>query len=123
MPAKAKMGFFDQYTDTAGGGSFMKEQDKAFLINNGIKFEIYALQFEKSEEYDDRWVAFVRVPNPETGEMEERKIGYPVGTNVPTRDNMLAAMKQYFDTEEDPQPVEVKMSKPGRAILIHNANA
>ena len=122
MPAKAKgMGFFDQYKDIAQGGSFVSGDDKLFMIQQGMVFTIKALQFDPENQHGERWIAFCEVPNFETGEKEERKMGFPVNTNVPTRDHMLTQMKDYFDDEGE--PVDVKLIKPNRAILIVNADA
>lgn len=124
MPAKKAVssgtqGFFDTYKDLSGGGTFMKKDEKDFLIQNGVVIQITGLQEEGPDEFNKngRWVAFSQVPNPESGEPEERKISFPIGTNVPTRDSMLTAMKQYFN-EEGSEPVSVKLTQPGRAILI-----
>ena len=123
MAGKGKQGFFDNYKDLGTGGSFVKGPEKDFLISNAVAFEITGLQWEDPDEYNEngRYVAFCNVPDAETGEMEERKISFPYGTNVPTRDSMLKAMKEYFD--EDGEPVKVKMAQPGRAILVHPADA
>ena len=120
---KAKKGFFDSYRDTGGGGKFVGNDEKQFLIQNGITVKITGLQFEPENEHGPRWVAFCLIPNAETGDEEERKISFPTETNVPTRDAMLSAMKQYFDEEEGADPVAIKLHKPGRAILIVNAEA
>jgi hypothetical protein len=119
----ANQGFFDQYKDLGSGGSFMKKDEKDFLIQNGIIFEITGLQWEDPDEFnkDGRYVAFCQVPDAETGEPEERKISYPIDTNVPTRDAMMVAMKEHFDAGGE--AVEVKMIQPGRAILVINANS
>jgi hypothetical protein len=123
--APATQGFFDTYKDLSTGGAFMKKDEKDFLIQNGIAFDITGLQWEDPDEFNDngRYVAFVTVPDAETGEPTERKISFPFGTNVPTRDSMLTAMKEYFDNAEGAEPVKVKLSQPGRAILIVNANS
>jgi len=123
--AGGAQGFFGMYTDLGSGGTFMKKDEKDFLIQNGITFKITGLQREEPDEFNKggRWVAFCDVPNAETAEPEERKISFPIDTNVPTRDSMLAAMKEYFNNEEDAAPVEVKLTQPGRAILIVNANS
>lgn len=125
MPPKAKsQGFFDTYKDTgpaAGGGTFVKKDEKDWLIQNGITIKILGLAFEPDAEHGPRWVALTEIPNAETGDWEERKMSFPVETNVPTRDAMLTAMHEYF--QENATPVEVKLIQPGRAIHIVNANA
>lgn len=116
------MAFFDNYKDLGGGGRFLSAADKQVLIENGVPFKITGLQFDEHNEHGPRFIAFVLVPDVESGEEEERKIGFPVGSGVGSRDSMLEAMKEYFDGK-DSEPVVVKMEKPGRAIFLINAEA
>lgn len=113
------MSFFDSYTDLGGGGSYITAAEKQFLIENGVAFEITGLTFDPENQYGPRWVAFIKAPNQE-GEVEERKVGFPHGTGAGSRDAMLDAMSKYLQSDEA-QPVKVKLSKPGRAILIEKA--
>lgn len=117
MPA-----FFDSYTDLGGGGRFLSAADKQVLIENGVPIKITGLMLDEHNEHGPRFIAFALVPDVETGEDEERKIGFPVGSGVGSRDAMLEAMKVYFDSE-GAEPVSVKLEKPGRAIFIVNAEA
>lgn len=111
------MSFWDSYTDLGSGGKFLSAAEKQFLIENGVEFEIVGLQEDPQNSFGPRFVAFLKVPNPETGEEEERKVGFPVDSGVSSRDSMLEAMKGYLDGP-DAEPVKVKLSKPGKAILI-----
>lgn len=113
--------FFDDYQDLGGGGKFLSKDEKDFLIENGIAFEITAVGYDPDNQYGPRYVAFCNVPHPEEeGEIEEKKISFPTETGVDSRDAMLKAMKDYL-TGEDAEPVKVKLEKPGRAILISQA--
>lgn len=112
------MGFFDGYTSTAGGGKYISSDEKQVLIDNGVSFDITALVHEPENKYGPRYVAFVTVPNPEAGgEPLEAKIGFPTDSGVDSRDNMLRAMDSYF-SEDGAEPVNVKLTKQGRAIQI-----
>lgn len=117
------MGFFDNYQDLGGGGTFLKSADKQVLIENGIPFQITGVAEDPLNEYGPRFVAFCVIPNPETGEEEEKKIGFPTGSGVAGRDSMLAQMKAYLESEEEAEPIFVKLDKPGKAILILPAEA
>lgn len=114
------MAFFDEYQDIGGGGKYLSSDEKQFLIDNGIAFEINKLAVDEDNQYGPRYVAFVTVPNQESGEGEERKVGFPLGSGAESRDSMLKAMDRYLQGE-DGEPVKVKLSKPGRAILIEAA--
>lgn len=111
------MGFFDNYQDIGGGGTFLKAPEKQFLIENGVPFTITSVVEDPLNEYGPRYVAFCLIPNAETGEDEEKKIGFPTGSGVSGRDNMLAQMAEYLK-QDDAEPVKVKLDKPGKAILI-----
>lgn len=114
------MSFFETFKDLGGGGSYLKSDEKQFLIENGIAFDIKGLALDEENQYGPRYVAFCDIPNEETGELEERKISFPKGSGAESRDNMLHAMDEYL-SGEGAEPVSVKLIKPGRAILIVNA--
>jgi len=116
MAGKSAPGFFDTYQDLGGGGSFLKSEDKTFLIQNGIPFQIVKVIHDPENEYGPRFICHCLVPDPDTGEDEERKLGMPIGSGVTTRDDMLRKMKEYLDDGGD--PVAVKLEKPGKAILL-----
>lgn len=109
--------FFDGYQDLGGGGKFISSAEKQVLIENGVPFQITGVVDDPLNEYGPRFVTFCLIPDPETGETEERKVGFPTGSGVGGRDSMLAQMKEYLEGE-DPEPIYVKLDKPGKAILI-----
>lgn len=117
------MSFFDEYEDLSGGGEWMKAPEKEVLIQNGIPVEIKAVIDDATNTYQGapmpRYVAVALVPNPENGEGEERKIGFPQGT-VESRDRMLAQMAEYLQ-REDAEPVIVKIARVGRSIVLQQA--
>lgn len=118
------MGFFDGYKDIGGGGKYITADQKQFLIENGVSFEITKLVMDPENQYGPRYVAFIVVPDEETGELVEAKLGFPVGSGADSRDAMLKAMEVYLDEDdEDKDKVYVQLSKPGRAILLQPAEA
>lgn len=111
------MSFWDDYKEI--GGNFIGAAEKQVLIENGIPMTVTALVEDQANQYGPRWVAQVEVPNPETGEDEERAISFPIGT-VESRDRMLNQMSEYLG-REDADPVVIKLEKVGRSILLRQA--
>lgn len=111
------MSFFDSYKDLGGGGTYLKSDEKQFLIENGVVFEITGLAMDEENQYGPRFVAFCAIPNADSGEPEDKKISFPVGSGAESRDSMLRAMEKYL-ADEGAEPVRVKLTKPGRAILL-----
>lgn len=116
------MGFFDGYQDLGGGGQWADAPFKKTLIDNGITFQIVGVTHDPENVYGPRFVAFTIVPDFETGEDTEVKIGFPIGSGVGGRDAMLTAMKDYLE-KDDAEPVYVKLEQPNKAILITPADA
>lgn len=114
------MAFFDNYQDIGEGGKYVSGDEKNFLIENGIEFEIQGLTYDAANKYGPRWVLFCQIPNAETGEPEERKLGFQTESGADTRDAMLKAMDDYFHGD-NAEPVKVKLEKPGRAVFIRPA--
>lgn len=112
------MSFFDNYED-AGPGNWVSADEKDAIIENGIPFKIIAVTYEEEGKYGDRFVLRIELPNPETGEEEERLMGYGAGT-VESRDRMLRSMKSYLE-DADAVPPEVKIERIGRAVIIRPA--
>lgn len=111
------MGFdFSKY-DT--GGNYIGAAEKKAIAEAGIPFVITAI---KESEYDGqpRYVLSVTVPNPETGDTEERLLGFPIGSGVESRDRMLDALKDYLDGD-GAEEVKAKLEKVGKAYLIREA--
>lgn len=112
------MSFWDEYTEVAGG-AFVSAEEKATLASNGVVFEITGVSEEKGGKYGDRFLTKIMLPNPLTGEDEERILGFGKGT-VTTRDAMLEALTGYLGSN-NPVPVMVKLEKAGQAYLIRKA--
>lgn len=110
------MGFWDEYDEPVG--SWVKADEKAVIIDNGIPFRITSV-VKGDYQGEPRYVVGALVPHPETGEDEERLFGFPIGT-VESRDRMLTQMGEYLG-REDAEPVAVKLEKSGKAHLIRQA--
>ncbi len=112
------MSFFDTFQDI-GGGDWVSSDEKDIIIAEGIPFEITSVVDDDGNKYGPRFVLGLLLPNPETGDVEERKIGF-AKASVESRDRMLIAMQAYFGSDES-SPVEVKLEKVGNAVLIRKA--
>ena len=111
------MSFFDEYKEI--GGNFVSADEKQVLMDQGIPFQIIAVVDDDGNKYGARFVAKALVPDPESGDEEERAISFPKDT-VESRDRMLSEMQKYLE-REDAEPVMVKLEKVGRSILVRNA--
>lgn len=101
-----------------GGGDFIKADEKQVLVDNGIPFTVTAIgrsdKFEKPQ-----FVLTILCPDPTTGDVEERKLGFTIGSGADSRDDMLKAMERHFD--EGGEPVEAKVVKYGRGFFLEAA--
>lgn len=111
-------GFFDTFQDTSSSG-YLKADDKAFLMDNGIAFPITAVSVADHPEYGERYLCAVVVPTKEGGEPEARTLAFPVGS-VESRDRMLDAMAKWLDDPTAEPPV-VKLEKVGRSLILRPA--
>lgn len=111
------MSFFDEYQEV--GGSYIGADEKKAMMDAGIPFTITAVLDDDGNKYGARYVTKVLVPNPETGDEEERNISFPKGT-VDSRDRMLGQMQEYL-SRPDAEPVVCKLEQVGRSILIRQA--
>jgi hypothetical protein len=112
------LSFFDTYQEI--GGNFVKADEKAVMMSEGIPFTVTGIVEDPANKYGPRYVVAILLPNAETGEEEERAIGFPQGT-VESRDRMLFEMKAYLEGEGDKEPVVCKLEQIGRSIIIRQA--
>jgi len=107
-----------------GGGLYLSADEKAALIEGEVEFQISGVRDEPDNSFNGkpapRFVTEVVLPNPLTGEDEDRLIGFPVGSGVDSRDNQLEGMLDYF--KSGGAPLDVVLYKGGNAILIRPAN-
>ena len=110
------MGFdFEKYES---GGNYISGAEKKVLAENGIPFVVTGIK--EREKFDqEHYELAVLVPNPESGEEEERTLSFPKGSGADSRDSMLAAMKTHI--EETGEQVAAKVKKIGRAYFLEAA--
>lgn len=111
------MGFdFGKY-DTSG--PYLNAAEKKAICEAGIPFAITSV---KEGEYNGeaRYVVSVVVPNPETGDPEDRLLSFGIGSGVESRDSMLKALGEYLDGDGADE-VKAKLDKVGKAYLIREA--
>lgn len=114
------MSFWDNYEDLSGGGEWIKAAEKQVLVENGIPVKVTKVVDDPENQYGTRFVLFVEVPNPETGEPESRKLPFPYGTGAESRDRMINGMKSYLDENPD-EEIVVKIAKVGRGFYLEQA--
>ena len=114
------MSFFDTYKDI-GGGQYVGKDEKDVLIENGIPFQITDVVYQEESKFGERYVTRVELPDPESGETEERLMSFSAGT-VESRDRMLKALAEWLD-DADNEPPYVKLEKIGRAVIIVRGEA
>lgn len=111
------MGFdWDKYQ---GGGNYISAAEKKVLAENGIPFVISGVSVKEKFEGEHYELA-VRVPDPETGDDEDRTLSFPIGTGAESRDSMLAGLKKYLE-ENEGEEVRAKVTKIGRAFFLEQA--
>lgn len=120
------MGFDFKKYDT--GGAWLNAAEKKAIAEAGIPFVITGVR-EGEYEGEPRYVLNVTVPNPESGDDEERLLAFPIGSGVESRDNMLKALMAYLTVDDEgknaegdtPEEVKAKLEKVGRSYIIREA--
>ena len=111
------MSFWSTHEVKTGGG-YLTPDEKAALIESGQPFDITGIKFEPDGKYGARFVATLAVPNPATGENETRMIGFPKGSGVTSRDDILQAMLDDHFGAGETEPIPAILAKGGNAILL-----
>jgi len=103
-----------------GGGQYLSADEKAALVEGEVEFQITGVRDDASNTFQGkpapRFIVELTLPNPLSGEDEERLIGFPVGSGVGSRDNQLEGMLDYFSQGGD--ALDVVLYKGGNAFLI-----
>lgn len=111
------MGFdFSKYESS--GGKFITAAEKAVIAENGIPFKVVSIA-EKFKFENENYELTILLPNPETGDEEERILSFAIGTGAESRDAMLKAMKDYLDGGGD--ALDAKLEKKGRGYYLREA--
>ncbi len=105
------MGFFDSYSDEGGGGLFLSKDEKQILIDEGVPFDIVAIDIEDDKKFEQkkRYVLTIDL------EGETRKLGFGRGS-VFSRDRLLDAMIQHF--ADGGASVTTRIEMEGRAQIL-----
>jgi len=104
---------FDKY---AGGGHYISAAEKKVLADNGIPFVIKAVRGPVHKFENEAFELTVDVPNPETGDEEERVLSFTIGSGAESRDRMIAGMAEHF--EGGGEAIKAKVEKVGRAFFL-----
>lgn len=114
------MSFFDNFKDI-GGGDYISSAEKIAMTETGIPFQIVDVVYQEESRFGERFVVRIVVPDPETGDTEERLMSFGAG-QVDSRDRLLRALMEWL-AEADNEPPTVKLTKSGQSYLIERADA
>lgn len=112
------MGFFDTYVDF-GSAKYVTRDEKNVLMNNGIPFTIKSVTRDDDNKFGPRYVCSVLLPDPTTGDEEERNMAFSIG-KVESRNRMLGQLSEYLKGE-GAEPVRVKLELNGQSHIIRPA--
>lgn len=104
--------------EVKSGGGYLSPDEKDALIQSGQPFDITAVKYEAENKYGPRWVVTLSLPDPATGDNETRMIGFPVGSGVTSRDDILQAMYDDHFGAGETEAIPAILSKGGNAILL-----
>lgn len=112
------MGFdWDSYKGS--GGRFVTAPEKQVLAENGIPFRIKAIrQVHKFD--NENYELTIDMPNPETGDDEERVLSFPIGSGAESRDAALKGLAEYLAANPG-EEVASKLEKIGRGYYLASA--
>lgn len=114
------MSFWDTHEVKSGGG-YLTPDEKAALVESEQPFDIKAIKYEAENKYGPRYVVTIDLPDPATGENDTRMIGFPVGSGVTSRDDILQAMLDDHFGAGETDPIPAVLSKGGNSFLIKPA--
>ena len=116
------MSFWDSYKDE-GGGKYLSAAETAALTDNGVALQIVKVADDEGNQYQGksapRFVVTFLVPNPLTGELEERMKGFAKNPAGSSRDRLLTALIDYLPTADE--DVLVTLEKIGQFVAIVKA--
>jgi len=106
--------FFDNFQESAGGGSFIGKEEKATLIKDATPLTVQAVRKGESK-FGLRYVVDVDLDG------EIRSLSF-TADSVESRDRMLDAMTQYLEDPEAEKPVvKLVVPGPGPSVVITSA--
>jgi hypothetical protein len=115
------LSFWDSHSAGDGGGGYLSPDEKAELVETETVFEITAVRVEEENKYGPRYVVTLTLPDPATGENETRMVGFPIGSGVTSRDDLLLAMIDDHFGAGEKEPIPAILAKGGNSFLIKPA--
>jgi hypothetical protein len=112
--------FWDEHPDTGGGG-YLTPDEKDELVKSETPFEITAVRFEEENKYGPRYVVTLNLPDPTTGDNETKMVGFPKGSGVTSRDDLLQAMMDDYFGAGETEPLRTVLAKGGNSFLLKPA--
>lgn len=125
--APKKASFWDGYKDE-GGGMYLSAAEKAALIENEVAIQIVGVREDEANQFkgqpSPRFVVTALVPNPLTGENEERLAGFAISPEGSSRDRLLEALAEYLETDEgQADEINVVLEQIGNFVAIKKADS
>lgn len=121
------MGFnWDEYKS---GSGYLTPAEKQALVDTGMPFTVTAARGPLEKGFEKPAVELdILVPDPETGEDEERCLSFAYGSGVESRDRMVLGFKAHFAGDEAEgvapgEPIKAKLTKKGRSFVLEPAEA
>lgn len=112
------MAFWDNHTAGSGGGGYLSPEEKAELVENETPFEITGVRYEEENKFGPRFVVTLVLPDPATGDNETRMVGFPEGSGVTSRDELLQAMIDDHFGAGEKDPIPAILAKGGNSFLV-----
>lgn len=115
------MSFWDSHDAGSGGGGYLSPDEKDELIANETPFDVTAVRFEEENKYGPRFVVTLTLPDPATGDNETRMVGFPRGSGVTSRDDLLQAMIDDHFGAGEKGSIPCVLAKGGNSFLLKPA--
>jgi hypothetical protein len=113
--------FWATHDAGSGGGGYLTPDEKAELVENETPFEITGVRYEAENKFGPRFVVTLVLPDPATGDNETRMVGFPEGSGVTSRDDLLQAMIDDHFGAGEKSPIPCILAKGGNSFLLKPA--
>lgn len=115
------MAFWDTHEAGNGGGGYLSPDEKEELIANETPFDVTSVRHEAENKYGPRFVVTLVLPDPATGDNETRMVGFPQGSGVTSRDDLLTAMIDDHFGAGETDAIPCILTKGGNSFLLKPA--
>ena len=105
-------GFFDAYK--VESGNWIAAEEKAELAKQGVPLNVIRV-YQATGEYGPKYNVVIDL------EGEERTLSFGA-EKVPSRDRMFDAMIGYLESEEEHDPIVLKLTKVKQAYILKDYN-